>query len=89
MLFVLNNTSYLGLEHNSYKKFIAYKVIDEDECTIGRFVDNNKVSDIDDNVNSMIADKIEKNWKLSITTENKHTVLAVDIKFIGVNKVAV
>ena len=65
-------------------------MINENQCTIGWFVDDNKVSHMDDNVNSMIADKIkEKFEKLSRTTGKKHSSFGMDIKFIGGKKVAV
>ena len=51
-------------------------------------MEDNKVSHMDDNVNSMIADKIEGNFgNLSRTTGKKHIFLGMDIKFIGGNKV--
>ena len=47
-------------------------------------MDDNKVSHIDDNLNSMIADNIGENFgKLSCTTGKKHTFVGMDIKFIG------
>ena len=53
-------------------------------------MDCNKVSHMYINVNSVISDNIEENFgKLSCTTGKKHTLLGVDIKFIGGKKVAV
>ena len=53
-------------------------------------MDDNKVSHMDDNVNSIIADNIEETFgKLSRTTENKHIFLGVEINIIGRKKVAV
>ena len=50
-------------------------------------MENNKVSYIDDSVNSMIADKIEeKLGNISFTTGKKHTFLGMDIKFIARKK---
>ena len=51
--------------------------------------DENKVSHMDDNVNSMIADKIDFFGKVSRTTVKKHTFVGLDIEFIGGNKVKV
>ena len=51
---------------------------------------DNKVSYIGDSVKFMIVDNIEgKLWNLSLTTENKHTFLVMDINFIGGKKVSV
>ena len=47
--------SDLGLKLNPYERCITNKVIDEHQWTIGWFVDNNRVSHMDDNVKSMIA----------------------------------
>ena len=53
-------------------------------------MDDNKVSQMDDSVNSMIADNIEeKNGKPSRTTGKKDMFLGMDIEFIGRNRVAV
>ena len=82
--------SYLGFKCNPYERCIAKKVIDEHQCTIGWFLDNSNVSHLDDDVNSIIADKIEeKIGKISVTTGNKNTVLGMDIEFIGIKKVSV
>ena len=45
----------LGFKINRYEQCIANKVMDEKQCTIGWFVDDKKVSHMDENVNSMIA----------------------------------
>ena len=51
--------SVLGFIINSYERCIANKFINEHQCTIGWFVEDNKVSHMYENFNSMIADKIE------------------------------
>ena len=80
----------LGFKINQYEPCIAKIIINEHQCTIGWFVDDNKVSHMYENVNSMIADKIEENFgKLSCTTGKKHTFLGMDIEFIGGKKVTV
>ena len=51
---------------------------------------NNKVSHINDNVNSMISDNIEEIFGgLSCRTGKKHTSLGMDIDFMGGKKAAV
>ena len=53
-------------------------------------MDEIKVSHMDKNVNSIIADNIEEKFeKLSRTTVKKDAFLGMDIEFIGGNKVAV
>ena len=53
-------------------------------------MDDNKVSNMDDSVNSIISDKIEeKIGKLSHTTGNKSKSLGMEIKFIGGKKYTV
>ena len=50
-------------------------------------MDDNKVSNRDDSVNSIISDKSEEKFgKLSHTTGNKHKFLGMEIKFIGGKK---
>ena len=53
-------------------------------------MDDNKVSHMDNRVNSIVSDKIEEKCeKLSRTTGKKHRFLDVDINYIGGVKVAV
>ena len=53
-------------------------------------MNDNKVSHKDDNVNLIIADKIEENFgKIFHATGKKHTFLGMDIEFIGGKKFAV
>ena len=58
----LFSTTLLDLEFklNPYERCIINKLIDEQKFPIGWFVGDNKVSHMDYNVNSMIADKIEE-----------------------------
>ena len=78
----------LGLKLNPYEQCILIKVIDEHQCKIGWFVGDNKVPNMDDSVNSMISEKIEeKIGNLSCTTGKKHTLIVMDIEFIGGKKV--
>ena len=53
-------------------------------------MEDNKVSHMDDNVNPMIAEKIEESFgKLSCITGKKQIFFCMDIKFIGGKKVTV
>ena len=88
--FFSKTLSDLGFKLNPYERCIENKLIYEHQCTIGWFVDKNKVSHMENNVNSTIAENIEeKIGKLSRTTEKKHTLLDMDIDFIGGKKVTV
>ena len=51
--------SDLGIKIKPYEQWISNKVIYEHQCTIIWFVDDNKVSHMEESVNSMISDKIE------------------------------
>ena len=59
MIFYLQNYLIWGSNLTHMNDELQKKLIDEHQCTIGWFVKNNKVSHIDDNVNSMIAENIE------------------------------
>ena len=64
--------SYLGFKINPYEHCIANKMINENQCTIGWFIYYNKISHMNDSVNSMITDKIEEKFRrLLHTTGNK------------------
>ena len=81
--------SDLGFKLNPYERCIANKIISENQCTTVWFVDNNKVSHIENSVNSMGKDNTEEKFgKLSCNTGKKHTFPGRDIEFIGGNKVA-
>ena len=58
--FFSTTLSDLGLKLNPYERCIANKIIYENQCTTRLFVDDNKVSHMDDSVKSMITDKIEE-----------------------------
>ena len=78
--FFSTTLSDLGFKLNPYEICIANKLIDEHQYTIRCFVENNKVSHVDENFNSMIADNIKENiWKLSCTTVKKHKFLGLKI----------
>ena len=71
--FFSTTLSCLGFKINLYKLCITTKVIDERQCTIGWFVDNRKVSHMDDSVNSMIADKIKENLGIYLAQQERST----------------
>ena len=65
---------------NLYERWIANKIIDENQCAIVFFIDDNKVLHMEDNVNPMIADNIEDKFvNLSCTKGKKYKLLGMDI----------
>ena len=65
--------SGLGLKLKPYERCISNKVADEHQCTIGWFMDYNKVSHMDNSVNSMIADNIEEKMGSHIAQQKRST----------------
>jgi hypothetical protein len=61
--------------------------VDDKQCTVCWYVNDNKVSHVDDNINDMIVDKVEEKFgKLAQSKGKKHTFLGMDIEFIGNGK---
>ena len=80
----------MGFEINPYDRCVANKVIDGKQCTVCWYVDDNKVSHVDDKVNDMIVDKVEEKFgKLARSKGKKHTFLGMDIEFIGNGKLTI
>ena len=80
----------MGFELNPYDCCVANKMIDGNQCTVGWYVDDNKVSHISNKVNTMIVDAIEEHFgKLARTTGSKHTFLGMDVEMISKGKIAV
>ena len=78
--FFYTTLSDLGFKLNPYEKYIPNKVINEHQCTTIWFVEDNKVSHMDDKIKSIISEKIEKHFeKISCTTGNKHMLIGIDI----------
>ena len=80
----------MGIELYPYDCCVANRMINGSQCTVGWYVDDNKVSHINGDVNTMIVDAIEKKFgKLARTTGNKHTFLGMDVEMISKGKIAV
>ena len=71
----------MGLsEINPYEKCIANKIINGNQCTIGWYVDDNKISHKKTKVvNDMLTTFKEKSGDLSITRGNSHDFLGMDL----------
>ena len=80
----------MGFKLNPYNRCVANKMIEGSQCTVGWYVDDNKVLHINNEVNSMAVQAIkEKFGKLARTTGNKHTFLGMDVKMISKGKIAI
>ena len=80
----------MGFELNPYDCCMANKMINGSQCTVCWYMDDNKVSHVSDEVNSMIVDAIEEHsGKLARITGNKHTFLGMDVEMASKGKIAV
>ena len=52
----------VGLEINTYRNFVANKMKNVNQCTVLWFVKYNKISHINDNINTNIVDIIKKKF---------------------------
>ena len=75
-----NNLRSQGLMINPYYRWVANSTIQDKQCTIAWYVDNNKVSQVDEEVNTKIIETISEHFdKLTVSRENKHKFLGTDI----------
>ena len=80
----------MGFTLNPYDRCVANKMINGNQSTVGWYVDDNKVSHVDDGVNTKIVDAIEEHFgKLARTTGNKHTFPGMDVEMISKGKIAI
>ena len=80
----------MGFKLNPYDKCVANQMIEESQCTIIWYVDDNKISHISAKVVDEILAKIEKRFrKLTIMRGKQHTFLGMDTDFIGNSKVTI
>ena len=78
----------MGFKLNPYDRCVANKMIKGSQCTVGWYVDDNKVSHVNDEVNSMVVQAIEEKFgKLARTTGDKHTFLGMDVEMISKGKI--
>ena len=67
---------------NPYEKCIANKEINEKQCTLAWYVDDNKVSHEDPEVVTQVIAEIESYWKgLTVHRGKNLTFLGMDIEF--------
>jgi len=72
----------MGFEINPYDSCIANKIIDNKQCTIAWYVDDMKISHVNQDVVTQIIQDIEKKFgKMSVTRDHKHKLLGMDRNF--------
>jgi hypothetical protein len=72
----------MGYELNPYDACVANKMVDGKQCTICWYVDDNKISHVDDKVVTDVIDKIETRFgKMTVTRGKEHVFLGMHIKF--------
>ena len=80
----------IEFELNPYDMCVANKMIDGKQCTIGFWVDDNKISHVDPKVVTNIIKLIEKRFgKMVVTRAKEHTFLGMKIKFNGDKTVSI
>ena len=76
-----------GFLINPYDRYIANSTIQYNQFTIAWYVDNNKVSHVDEEVNTRIIEKISERFgNLTVSREKKHKFLGMDIEFLADGK---
>ena len=72
----------MGFELNPYDPCVANKTINEKQCFIGYYVDDDIATHDSDKVLKQVAETVEKQvGKITVTTGDKHTFLGMNIKF--------
>jgi hypothetical protein len=72
----------MGFKINHTDKCIANKMINDKQCTVVWYVDDNKLSHVDENVVSKVIKSVEDVYGPLVTTRGKkHTFLGMDIEF--------
>ena len=71
----------MGFELNPYDQCVANKIINGSQCTVGFWVDDNKISHKDPEVVSQVIKEIEEYFgKMVVTRGKEHSFLGMDIK---------
>jgi Reverse transcriptase (RNA-dependent DNA polymerase) len=72
----------LGFELNPYDPCVANCLVDGHQCTIAWYVDDMKISHVDESVVSDIIEKIESKFgKMTVARGKHHSFLGMDITF--------
>ena len=77
-----NTLQKMGFVLNAYDPCVANKTIKGSQCTIGFWVDDNKISHKDPNVVTEVIEELEKHFgKMKVSRGREHTFLGMKIKF--------
>ena len=80
----------MGFEINPYDMCVANKIINGKKCTLTWYVDDNKVSHVEQTVVDEVIDKIEKRFPgLTVTKGNEKTFIGIKMRFLRDKKVAI
>jgi hypothetical protein len=72
----------MGFALNPYDACVANKIVNGKQCTIVWYVDDTKISHMDDSVITDVIAKIEERFgKMTVTRGNKHVFLGMDLEF--------
>ena len=73
----------IGLQLNYYYMCVANKYISGKHCTIAWYVDDNKVSHVEQDVIYDVINKVEEKFPvLTVTNGNIHTFLGIKIRYL-------
>ena len=79
-----------GFKLNPYDPCVANKMINGTQCTICWYVDDLKISHIDENVVSDVINKIEAKFgKMTVKRGKTHTFVGMDIEFTSKGTVSI
>ncbi len=72
----------MGFELNPYDTCVANKRIDDKQCTIAWYVDDTKISHVDDKVVTTVIQRVEQKFgKMTVTRGKNHVFLGMNIDF--------
>ena len=74
---------YMGFQLDHYGMCVVNKEINGKQCNIAWYVDNNKVSHLEQDVIDDIINKLEERFPvLTVTKDNMHTFLGIKIRYL-------
>jgi hypothetical protein len=72
----------MGFELNPYDTCVANMTVDDKQCTIVWYVDDTKISHVDDKVVTGVIAKLEEKFgEMTVTRGKEHVFLGMNIKF--------
>ena len=78
-----------GFLINPYGRCIANSTIQDNKCTILWYVDKNKVSRVDEEVNTKVIETISEHFgNLAVSRGKKNKFLGMDIEFLAYDKLS-